>query len=74
MKVKVYHHIWQTFGRNVEQTMVFYSKEFGWREYFADDDVDECLHHKNKTEMIKSTYVQPHYFEKYGKLQYLGEL
>ena len=74
MKVKVFYHIWQTSRYNIEETIVFLSKELGWLEYFETKDCSDCLHFKGRKDAIISTYTQKHFYKKYGKLVFLGEL
>ena len=71
IRVTVYYHVWQTHGRVIEETMCFYSKEFGWLEYI---DTLAPLHFKTKEAAIKSTYKTKSIFKRFGKLIKLGEL
>lgn len=75
MKIKVYYHECLVNPGEIEDSLVFASKEFGIMEYH---DKDSRLNFESLKDMIKNSYV-PHekaqeVFQHYGKLTYLGEL
>jgi hypothetical protein len=72
MKVKVYlNEVDQGNGQEVETSMVFVSKEFGWMEYF--DDGLAPIFVRDKKEFIGLCRTDTDFYN-YTKLTYLGEL
>lgn len=75
VKVKVYFHDWEC-----GQSIILYSREFGWMEYFDDYATYSPLTFKSKRDLILNTYNAPTDEEKLemakreSKLTYLGEL
>lgn len=72
IKATIYHHVWDPGMGEIEQSIIVHTKEFGWLEFF--DDNDEPLMFKSKRELIAQTYNKNYIQEDVGVMQKLGEL
>ena len=74
MKIKVYQSIVECSCTDIQQAIVFQSAEFGWVEYYENCDITSPFIWRNKKDMIDSTWKSKECFQKYGKIEYLGNL
>jgi len=75
MKIKIYLNECV----NGDVSIILQSEEFGWMEYYDNDDEFSPLTWKNKAELIYSTFGNTfsqklRNFEKWNKLTYIGDL
>lgn len=77
MQVKIYLHEVYIDRNRIDTSYVLVSKEFGWMEFYEEDEKPTFIW-KNKKDMIESSYnprkKEWETFEKYGNLTLLGYL